>query len=171
MDGEESGAWWMTAMTSGLQANVGLLATVLPRVSPEYAVIAAAAGGLIAASGSDVVVEIEHQRRDLVVKKNGGVFWFEFKAFWSNGVKECTQGVLADLEKIRGQRDAFAVAFAYALSSCPSGLTRRTPRGLKETVEVAEAGIGKATVVGDPIVIAWHDTVGSARLLAWAAPM
>ncbi len=161
----------MTAMTSGLQANVGLLATVLPRVSPEYAVVAAAAQGLIVASSGDLVVEIEQKRRDLVVKNDGREFWFEFKVFWSKGIGECVRGVRDDRELICGQRDAFAVAFVYALTSCPPGIARdrATPLGLEETVEKAEAALGKATLVGEPVVIALHGTVGSARLLAWAA--
>src|SRR5258708_2125867 len=101
---------WLRGIEEGIRSRADLLAAILPRVAPEYVVVAAAVHALVedAAEGPWQVL-MEHSvsgidKVDLVLRHADSAerpYHFEFKTLWG-GYKECTDGVERDRQKLKG---------------------------------------------------------------------
>jgi len=158
-------------MASGIRDQSALLAVVLPRVSPELGVVAAAAYGLVREiKGEPWRVLIESKRRDLVVEHRDTHerYWFEFKPLWSRGRGECLGGIEKDLEKVSQERNGYAVVFAYTVEKPPAGHDDRlTPGDLDSVVQKAVERLGRPVFSSSVVPIEGSGTLGAAQLLAW----
>jgi hypothetical protein len=172
---------WLRAMARGIQARADLLAVVLPRMSPEYVVVASALHGLLAEIGDDPFdVRLEapfhdkrHGKCDVVVTPRDGSepFYFEFKALWPNGITENIGGIGKDLKKkIKGLSRGSAVAFSFALSVAPPGFdSKRSKKSADDAVNMVSAVLGQPAFRGEAFTVSGNGVVATACLVAWKA--
>jgi len=169
---------WLRVIEEGIRSRADLLAAILPRVAPEYVVVAAAVQALVedVAEGPWQVL-MEHsvsgiEKSDLVLRHADSAerpYHFEFKALWG-GYKECTDGVERDRQKLKGVARGYVIAFAYSLhraspSSSPRFVSKMT---LDETVRWAKATLGEP-VQTPPFAIRAGEVDADACLLVWKA--
>lgn len=162
------------AMCAGVKANQALVGRLLPRVSPEAAVVAAATDGLLSSHRGDAVpyrVGLEGTvgglgRIDLVIADDSATpLLVEFKVFWPLGIKECAGGITNDRRKVAGRR-GLVVVFAYAVREAPAECKQRcTEKNLDDAI--ASAGLGEPPLKGDAMRIEDSEVIADCRLLAW----
>jgi len=161
-------------MLDGLVDERGLLAPLLCRVSAEYAVVAAAARGLLRLLAPRVEwnVRLEAKNRtDVLVERTGEAVeeWaFEFKMLWERGFKQNIRGITSDLRKVRALRRGCAIACAFAVQRAPPRHQNfETRESLESTVSRAVDGVGAPLRVSRDILVHDNDVDASLRLIAW----
>lgn len=166
------------AICDGVERNEPLLANMVARVAPEYAVVASAVEGLRShwsderqSDSFSVQLEAaygEVKKIDMLVSSTAEQepLLIEFKVFWPNGVDECAAGVRKDRAKLSGCR-GLAVVFGYAVHEAPAECNRScTERRLADALE--EARLGDPVFAGPHRAFEIRGVKGEYQLLAYS---
>jgi hypothetical protein len=181
---EELAIELLNAMSSHLKTVAGRFAFVQLRVSAEHLIrdeCAAAAHSALRKRPYHVHMErISHAKKvDLLIvpydnaKENfQEAILYEFKMVWPGGLKETTDKVRDDLDRLAHCDHAYAVAAYFAIED-GSGLAPYRKRalgfedGLQRFIETLDRG--KPVFPGQSFAFAHDEVRGQAQLLAWRA--